>query len=102
MKALTAIQITMTSLELVAFINEDRSARAKAAGAAFPSPGFAKLEHADFLKKVPEVPGHEHAGNFSCMFDVSIGNGATRKSPGYRFPKREAWIVERLTSEGVA
>ena len=101
MKALTASQVTMTSLELVEFINKDRSARAKAAGAAFPSPGFAKLEHADFLKKVPEVPGHEHAGNFSCMFDVSIGNGATRKSPGYRFPKREAWIVERLTSEEV-
>ena len=93
MKALTASQVTMTSLELVEFINDDRSARAKAAGAAFPSPGFAKLEHADFLKKVPEVLGHEHAGKFSCMFDVSIGNGATRKSPGYRFPKREACLM---------
>ena len=93
MKALTASQVTMTSLELVEFINKDRSARAKAAGAAFPSPGFAKLEHADFLKKVPEVLGHEHAGKFSCMFDVSIGNGATRKSPGYRFPKREACLM---------
>lgn len=93
MKALTAIQITMTSLELVEFINADRRARAEAVGAAFPSPGFAKLEHADFLKKVPEVLGNEHAGNFSCMFDVSIGNGAVRKSPGYRFPKREACLM---------
>lgn len=71
-------------------INESRKARADAAGAAFPSPGFAKLEHADFLKKVPQVLGQEHAGNFSVMFLVTIGNGGARRSPGYRFPKREA------------
>lgn len=47
--------ITMTSLELVDYINEDRKARAKAAGAEFPSKGFAKLDHSDFMKKVPEV-----------------------------------------------
>jgi hypothetical protein len=41
------------------------------------------------IEKAPEVLG-EHAGNFSCMFSVTIGNGATRKSPGYHFPKREA------------
>lgn len=58
----------------------------------FPSKEFAKLEHSDFLKKVPEVLG-EHAGNSSCMFDVSIGNGATRQSKGYRFPRREACLM---------
>lgn len=31
------------------------------------SKGFAKLAHADFMKKVPEVLG-ERAGNFSCTF----------------------------------
>lgn len=84
--------VTMTSLELVDFINADRQERAKAAGADFPSKGFAKLEHADLLKKVPEVLG-EHAGKFSCMFDVPIGNGAIRQSRGYRFPKREACLM---------
>lgn len=85
--------ITMTSLELVDFINDDRRARAGAAGVKFPSQGFAYLQHADFLKKVPDVLGREHAGNFSCMFDVVIGNGAVRQSPGYRFPKREACLM---------
>ncbi len=33
--------ITMTSLELMDFINEDRKARAESVGAKFPSLGFA-------------------------------------------------------------
>lgn len=82
----------MTSIELVAFINSDRKQRAEASGATFPSKGFAELQHADLLKKALEVLG-EHAGNFSCMFDVAIGNGATRQSRGYRFPKREACLM---------
>jgi len=72
--------ITMTSLELVQFINNQREA------------GAAELAHSDFLKKVPKVLG-EHAGNFSCMFEVVIGQGATRPSPGYTFPKREACLM---------
>ncbi|EQM66168.1 hypothetical protein QYE80_32370 [Pseudomonas tohonis] len=83
---------TMTSLELVEFINSHRQRQAEAAGQDFPSKGFAKLEHADFLKKVPDVLG-EHAGNFSCMFDVAIGNGATRQSRGYRLTKRESCLM---------
>jgi len=90
---LAGIQVhSMTSLELVEYENICRKRVADAAGAAFPSKGYAKLEHADFLKKVVEVLG-EHAGNFSVMFDVEIGNGAVRKSPGYVFPKREAWLM---------
>lgn len=90
---ITAVNVaTMTSIELVDYINSERKQDAERAGVAFPSKGFAKLEHGDFLKKVPEVLG-EHAGNFSCMFDVLIGNGATRKSPAYRFPKREACLM---------
>lgn len=85
--------VTMTSLELVNFVNVFRAEQAQLDGATFPSKGYAKLEHSDFLKKVPEVLGKGHAGNFSCMFDVSIGNGATRRSPGYTFPKREACLM---------
>ncbi|CAN5297659.1 hypothetical protein BH10PSE16_BH10PSE16_01090 [soil metagenome] len=84
--------VTMTSIELVDFINTHRKAQAEAVGAPFPSKGHAKLEHADFMKKVLEVLG-EHAGNFPCMFNVIVGNGAVRKSPGYRFPKREACLM---------
>lgn len=84
---------TMTSLELVDFINADRKQAAEAEGAAFPSKGFAVLAHADFLKKVPEVLGVERAGNFSVTFDVPGPNGATRKSKGYRFSKREACLM---------
>lgn len=81
--------ITMTSLELVDFINEDRKARAEAVGAQFPSPGFAKLEHSDFMKKVPEVLCGG-AGNFSDTY-VHPQNGQTY--PCYRFPKREACLM---------
>lgn len=81
--------ITMTSLNLVDFINEDRKARAEAVGAQFPSPGFAKLEHSDFMKKVPEVLGRG-AGNFSDTY-VHPQNGQTY--PCYRFPKREACLM---------
>lgn len=94
--AVTALQgnaPTMTSLELVDFINAHRREQAAAAGAKFPSKGFAELAHRDLLKKVPDVLGSEHAGNFSLMFTVAVGNGATRQSPGYRFPKREACLM---------
>lgn len=93
MTHLAHVNPTMTSLELVDFINADRKQRAEAAGAAFPSKGFAELRHDDFLRKVPEVLGEEHARNFSAMFPVAVGNGATRKSKGYRLPKREACLM---------
>lgn len=87
-----ADSVTMTSLELVEFINAHRKEQAEAAGVEFPSRGYAMLQHYDFLKKVPDVLG-EHAGNFSCMIQVTVGNGATRNSPAYRFPKRETCLM---------
>ncbi|MGD9756793.1 MAG: phage antirepressor KilAC domain-containing protein [Comamonas sp.] len=84
----------MTSLELVDFINEERKARADSVGAKFPSSGFAKLEHADFLKKVPLVLGQDHAGKFSeTVYRVNPSGGRPIPSPGYRFPKREACLM---------
>lgn len=81
--------VTMTSLEIVDFINDLRKEDALNAGAAFPSPGFAKLEHSDFMKKVPEVLDGG-AGNFSDTY-VHPQNGQTY--PCYRFPKREASLM---------
>lgn len=81
--------VTMTSLELVDFINNHREQQAEQAGEPFPSKGFAKLEHADLLKKVPEVLGGG-VGNFSDTY-VHPQNGQTY--PCYRFPKRESCLI---------
>lgn len=69
--------VTMTSLELVQFINNQRDV------------GAAELAHSDFLKKVPQVLGGG-LGNFSDTY-VHAQNGQTY--PCYRFPKREACLM---------
>ena len=81
-------RITMTSLELVDYINSERKEKALQAGAEFPSKGHAQLEHSDFLKKVLEVLG-EAAGNFSGSY---TGKDNTKR-PCYTFPKREACLM---------
>lgn len=78
----------MTSLELVAFINDDRKAKAYAAGMDFPCEGYPKLMHKNFLAKVPEVLG-ETSADFSA--DLPDGYGRARR--GYSFPKREACLM---------
>lgn len=83
------LTVSMTSIELVAFINGERKKDAEQAGAAFPSKGFAKLEHFDFMKKAPEVLGGG-AGNFS---DTYIHEQNGQIYPSYRFPKREACLM---------
>ena len=73
----TATIVTMTSLELVEYINSTRKE------------DEAKLAHSDFLKKVPVVLGEAVAGNFSCYYKASNG----KQNPMYRFPKREACLM---------
>ncbi|MFG5779202.1 hypothetical protein ACFIQF_19250 [Comamonas sp. J-3] len=79
---------TMTSLELTDFINDDRKARAQAVGAAFPSPGFARLEHKHLLDKVPDVLGER-----SAEFSANLPDAYGRPRRGYRFAKREACLL---------
>lgn len=81
--------VTMTSRELVDFINNHRKAQAEGSGYAFPSKGFAKLQHKDFLAKVPEVLGAETSAKFSANLPDTYG----RLQPAYRFPKREATLM---------
>lgn len=69
--------VTMTSLELVDYINSQREE------------GEPVLAHSDFLKKVPQVLGAEVAGNFSCYYKASNG----KQNPMYRFAKREACLM---------
>jgi len=68
--------VTMTSLELVEFINSQREADEP------------ELTHANFLAKVPKVLG-ETSHSFEC--DLPDVYGRARR--GYRFPKREACLT---------
>jgi phage antirepressor YoqD-like protein len=67
--------VTMTSLELVQFINNQRDA------------GAAELMHSDFLKKVIQVLGG--AGNFSSTYL----DAQNKVRPCYALPKREACLM---------
>lgn len=71
-----AREISMTSLELVEFINSKRQASDPA------------LDHADFMKKVPRVLKKD-AGNFSDIYLDSMN----RRQKSYRFPKRESCLM---------
>lgn len=74
--------ITMSSLELVVFINKHRDETATA------DKPYIQLQHSDFLKKVPLVLG-EDAGKFSSIYK----DGSNRDKPCYSFPKREACLM---------
>ncbi|SFY31287.1 phage antirepressor KilAC domain-containing protein [Azotobacter vinelandii] len=69
--------VTMTSLELVDFINSVRGEEE------------AELQHKDFLAKVPKVLGVETSAKFSADLPDSYG----RPRRGYRFPKRESCLM---------
>lgn len=85
----SATAVSMTSLELVAFINAHRKQQAEAVGADFPSEGFAMLQHKHFLAKVPVVLGAETSAKFSADLLDSYG----RPRAAYCFPKREACLM---------
>jgi hypothetical protein len=81
---------TMSSFEMVDYINAERKAKAEAEDMSFPCKNGRKLRHFDFTKKVPKVLGEEYAKNFEHLF-VSEQNG--EEYPGYKFPKREACLM---------
>ncbi|AEJ03089.1 phage antirepressor protein [Nitrosomonas sp. Is79A3] len=69
--------VTMTSLELVEFINLQREE------------GESELRHDHFIAKVPQVLGESGAPNFRDTYrDVQ-----NKERPSYRFPKREACLM---------
>ncbi|MDE9495746.1 Rha family transcriptional regulator [Xenorhabdus bovienii] len=83
---------TMTSLEMVDYINADRKAKAKAEGMSFPCKKYRKLEHRSFMKKVPKVLG-EAAEKFFAVDTFINGTGGEVERDIYRFPKREACLM---------
>ena len=73
----TTETVTMTSLEMVDFINSQRD------------PAEAELRHDNFMAKVPQVLGELGALNFKGTYrDVQ-----NKERPCYRFPKREACLM---------
>jgi len=70
--------VTMTSLEMVDYINSQRSE------------GEAELRHDHFMAKVPKVLGEGGVPRFRDTY-INPQNGQTY--PCYRFPKREACLM---------
>lgn len=71
---------TMSSLEMVDFINSTREE------------GQSELRHDNFMAKVPSVLGEKAAPKFlgTAFYEV---NGAKRERAIYNFPKREAMLM---------
>uniref|UniRef100_A0A3B0M1H4 Rha family transcriptional regulator n=1 Tax=Arsenophonus endosymbiont of Trialeurodes vaporariorum TaxID=235567 RepID=A0A3B0M1H4_9GAMM len=83
---------TMSSLEMVDYINNDRSSKAKSEGLSFPCKKYRSLQHKSFLAKVPKVLGATSAKFFADDIFTS-GNGAQSIRKIYKFPKREACLM---------
>nr|CBA72097.1 phage transcriptional regulator [Arsenophonus nasoniae] len=79
----------MSSIEMVDYINADRKSKAEAEGLMFPCKKYRKLQHKDFLKKVPKVLGEKQSAKFFADYTDDKG----RIYPCYRFPKREACLM---------
>lgn len=78
---------TMTSLEIVEFINNHRQATAT-----FEKP-YIELQHRSFMAKVPQVLGEVTAAKYFASVNYQSGNGATNSRSVYNFPKREACLM---------
>lgn len=74
-------EVTMSSLEIVDFINEYRAKNES---------NPVQLRHADFMAKVPKVLGDKGLRNFSDTY-IHHQNGQTY--PCFKLPKREACLM---------
>ena len=77
-------QVTMSSLELVDYINAHRKEVAT-----IEKP-YVELNHSDFMRKAPRVLSDEGSRKFSDTY-IHTQNGQTY--PCFRFPKREACLM---------
>ena len=79
--------VTMTSLEIVDFINSQRK---EAATAEKP---YRQLRHDHFMAKVPQVLGEKTAPIFLGTDIYTNGTGGTVRRHIYIFPKRESCLM---------
>lgn len=92
MKDLTVIStatLTMSSVEMVDYINSDRRHKAEVEGLIFPCKKYRKLRHDSLMQKVPKVLGENQSPKFSGDYTDEKG----RTYPCYHFPKREACLI---------
>lgn len=80
---------TMSSLEMVDYINTERQVKAEEEGMSFPCKKYRKLRHDSFMAKVPKVLGETQSPKF--FGDYIDGKG--RAQSCYNFPKREACLM---------
>ncbi|ECF6757008.1 Rha family transcriptional regulator [Salmonella enterica subsp. enterica] len=80
---------TMSSLEMVDYINANRKAKAEAEGLSFPCKKCSKLSHKNFMPKVLRVLGEIQSAKFLADYIDDKG----RTQPCYNFPKREACLM---------
>lgn len=83
---------TMSSLEMVDYINADRKEKAESQGLTFPCKQYRKLEHRSFMKKVPKVLGYA-AEKFFASDSYINGTGGRVEREICNFPKREACLM---------
>jgi len=80
---------TMTSLEVVEFVNAVRAEKAQADKEEFPCKKYPRLHHKDFLRKVPKVLGEKHSAQFYAQYTDASG----RANKCFNFPRREACLM---------
>lgn len=85
----TSEQPTMSSLEMVDYINAERKAKAEAEGLKFPCKKYRRLQHNNFMAKTPKVLGENQSAKFLADYTDEKG----RTYPCYRFFKREACLM---------
>jgi len=83
------IEKTMTSLELVDLINRVRKQEFEQG----KNKQFTKLQHKDFLRKIPLVLGESATAKFYAVAKVALNNGGYKDIPCYKFPERESWLM---------
>lgn len=85
--------ISMTSLELVEFLNKHREHMATEAGLPFPCGLYTRLVHHNLMTKIPKVLGRELAPTFLGSNNYENGKGGIQTRDIYILPKREACLV---------
>lgn len=80
-------QVTMSSVELVEFINKHRQE------VATTEKPYKELRHDHFMAKVPQVLGEKAAPIFLGTDIYTNGTGGTVQRQIYQFPKRESCLL---------
>ncbi len=95
-QAVQAVQ-TMTSLQIVEFINKEREAVEALTGKTQKV-----LLHKTFLAKVRDVLGEHLAAEFSATNEYTSGKGVVQDRLIYIFPKREATLMAMSYSPAIS